>query len=44
MHALYLLIPLGLLIVAGAIAALVWAIRHGQFEHLDDAARDSIED
>jgi cbb3-type cytochrome oxidase maturation protein len=35
---LYLLIPLSLLLVALIVAALVWAIRSGQFEDLEGPA------
>ena len=35
MAILAVLIPLGLLLLALAIAAFVWAVRHGQFEDLE---------
>ena len=35
MESLYLLIPLGLLFIAGAGWALFWASRSGQFENLE---------
>lgn len=44
MQALYLLIPLGVVVVLGAAIALVWAIRSGQFDNLDSAAQDSLDD
>lgn len=38
MEILYLLIPLALLIVAGAAAAFRWATRDGQFDDLETPA------
>jgi len=38
LNILYLLIPLGLLLLAGAIAAFFWAVRSGQFDDLDSPA------
>lgn len=38
MNALFLLIPLGVLVIAGAAVALVWAIRNGQFDDLEAAS------
>lgn len=38
MTILYLLIPLGLLLVAIAVAAFFWATRTGQFDDLDAPA------
>ncbi|HKK53664.1 MAG TPA: cbb3-type cytochrome oxidase assembly protein CcoS, partial [Myxococcota bacterium] len=35
MTILLVLIPLGLLLLGLAIAAFVWAVRHGQFEELE---------
>ncbi len=35
MNILYLLIPLGLLLLAGAVAAFFWAVGAGQFDDLD---------
>jgi len=35
MSMLYVLIPLALMVLAGAIWALVWAIRNRQFDDLD---------
>tara|TARA_R110002049_G_scaffold196523_13_gene365683 strand:- start:381 stop:560 length:180 start_codon:yes stop_codon:yes gene_type:complete len=35
---LFLLIPLGLLLLAFAVAAFFWATRNGQFDELDAAA------
>ncbi|MDE2149991.1 MAG: cbb3-type cytochrome oxidase assembly protein CcoS [Gammaproteobacteria bacterium] len=39
MQSLYLLIPLGVLVVFGAIGALVWAVVSGQYDDLDEQAR-----
>ena len=39
MGILLVLIPLSLLLVAGAIAAFAWAVRDGQFEPNDDPSR-----
>ncbi len=36
MTSLFLLIPLGVLFVAGAAAVLLWAIDDGQFDALDE--------
>ena len=35
MSSLYLLIPLGLLLLAGAVWAFFWAVGNGQFDDLD---------
>jgi len=35
MSSLVLLIPLSLLVLAGAVAAFFWAVDHGQFEDLE---------
>ena len=39
MEILYLLIPMGVLLVTGAGAVLVWALRSGQYDGLDEIAR-----
>ena len=39
MNSLFLLVPIGVLFVAAAAAILVWAVRNGQFDDLDQAAR-----
>lgn len=44
MSILYLLIPLGLLLLAGAIAAFFWAVRSGQFDDLDTPAMSVVMD
>ncbi|MBL0892588.1 MAG: cbb3-type cytochrome oxidase assembly protein CcoS [Gemmatimonadaceae bacterium] len=45
MSVLFLVLPLALLVVAGAILAFVWSARSGQFDDLDGAAlRIFVED
>lgn len=44
MQALYLLIPMGIVIIAAASGALIWAIHNGQFENLDEAERLGLDD
>lgn len=44
MSILYLLIPLGLLLLGGAIAAFFWAVSSGQFDDLDSPAISVIMD
>lgn len=39
MAALYILIPLALVLLAVAVAAFVWAVDHDQFEDLDREGR-----
>jgi len=41
---LYLLIPLGLLLLAFAIAAFFWAVRSGQFDDMDTPALSVVLD
>jgi cbb3-type cytochrome oxidase maturation protein len=43
MNILYVLIPLSLALMAGAIWALFWAVDAGQFEKLDEAGSSIIE-
>lgn len=38
MSILYLLVPMGVLIVAGAVWAFFWAVDSGQFDDLDSPA------
>jgi cbb3-type cytochrome oxidase maturation protein len=38
MNILYVLIPLGLLLLAGAVWAFFWAVSSGQFDDLDTPA------
>ena len=44
MSILYLLIPLGLLLLALAIAAFFWAVRSGQFDDLETPAMSVVMD
>lgn len=44
MNILYLLIPLGLLLLGLAVAAFFWAVRSGQFDDLDSPAMSVIMD
>jgi cbb3-type cytochrome oxidase maturation protein len=44
MNILYLLIPLGLILLAAAIAAFFWAVRSGQFDDLDTPAMSVVMD
>lgn len=38
MESLYLLIPLGIVLVSSAVALFVWAVRSGQYDDLDREA------
>lgn len=44
MNALYLILPLALVIAAGAVAAFVWAVRDGQLDDLDTPPRRMLTD
>jgi cbb3-type cytochrome oxidase maturation protein len=44
MSILYLLIPLGLVLLAFAVAAFFWAVRSGQFDDLDTPAMSVVMD
>lgn len=44
MNSLYLLIPLGLIQVAGAIWIFLWAINRGQYEDLDGPGTEFLRD
>ena len=44
MAILLVLIPISLLLVGAAIWAFVWAVRGGQFEDLDAASLDILQD
>lgn len=44
MNILYLLIPLGLILLAFAVAAFFWAVRSGQFDDLDTPAMSVVMD
>ncbi|MEW6169186.1 MAG: cbb3-type cytochrome oxidase assembly protein CcoS [Pseudomonadota bacterium] len=39
MEILYVLIPLGIVLVAAAAAVLVWAVHSGQYDALDEQQR-----
>ena len=42
MSAIYMLIPVGLLLLALAIAAFVWAVKKNQFKDLDSAGHSIL--
>ena len=44
MEILYLLIPIAVIVMAVAVAALVWAVRSGQFEDLEGPAHRILMD
>jgi len=44
MSSAYLLIPLGLLLMAAAVAALFWAADAGQFDDVDAGERAALSD
>jgi len=44
MSILYLLIPLGLILLGLAVAAFFWAVRAGQFDDLDTPAMSVVMD
>lgn len=45
MESLYLLIPLGFVLILGAAIILIWAVRSGQYEDLErEASRILFED
>ena len=44
MNILYLLIPLGLVLLGLAVAAFFWAVRAGQFDDLDSPAMSVVMD
>lgn len=44
MSALYFLIPISLLIIAGAVGVFLWSLRRGQFEDLEGPAHRIIFD
>lgn len=44
MNALYFLIPISLLILAGAVGMFLWSVRKGQYEDFQGPANDIIFD
>lgn len=44
MESLYLLIPLSILILAGIVWILMWAVRSGQFDDLEGPAHRILQD
>jgi len=44
MHILFVLIPLSLILVAGAVWAFFWAVDHGQFDDLESPGWDALQD
>lgn len=44
MNVLLVMIPLSLLLLAGAVAAFFWAVDHDQFEDMDTPALLPLED
>jgi cbb3-type cytochrome oxidase maturation protein len=44
MSILYIVVPLALLVVAGTVAAFVWAAHRGQFDDLDTPAVRMLHD
>lgn len=43
-EALYLLVPMGVIVVFVAAGVFAWAIREGQFDHLEHVATDVLDD
>ena len=43
MSVVYLLIPLAIVLMLGAGAALIWAVNSGQFDDLDEAGHLALE-
>jgi cbb3-type cytochrome oxidase maturation protein len=43
MTIVYLLIPLGVVLMAAAVAAFFWAVNSGQYDDLEDASRPVLE-
>lgn len=44
MEILYLLIPMGVLLMGGAAGVLIWALNNGQYDGLDDIAQRMPDD
>jgi len=43
MNIVFLLIPLGMMLLVIAVAALFWAVNSGQYDDLEDAGRSVID-
>jgi cbb3-type cytochrome oxidase maturation protein len=43
MNIVFLLIPLGMVLMLAAVAALFWAVNSGQYDDLDDADHSPLE-
>jgi cbb3-type cytochrome oxidase maturation protein len=43
MNIVFLLIPLGMVLMVAAVAALFWAVNSGQYEDLEEASRTVLE-
>ena len=43
MNIVFLLIPLGMGLMAAAVAALFWAVNSGQYDELEDASRTVLD-
>lgn len=41
--AIFILIPLGFIMMAAAVAALFWAVNSGQYDEIEDAGRSILE-
>jgi cbb3-type cytochrome oxidase maturation protein len=44
MESAYLLIPLSLILLAGAVWAFFWAVDHGQFDELEQQGEKILDD
>ncbi len=44
MNSVYLLVPLSLVLLGGAIWAFFWAVNHGQFEDVDRGEQAAMQD
>lgn len=44
MMVLFVVLPLALVFAAGAVAAFIWAVRHGQFDDLTTPAHRILHD
>ena len=44
MSVVFIVLPLGLLLAAAAVAALIWATRAGQFDDLETPAMRAVHD